>query len=223
MRVYQDNDRGVYGNTESDCYQLEDAAQINTFRQVHRQLLQERQEKTDGVSHVYVLYQLRNGVQVKRYYTIDEHTAAYDTLRTYFSDYRYIFNANSWQEVKERFTSVEISLGEELYYPQDSDTTEEWLGEDVKAIDMYNWNITDPVKLDAFLEAVRKDCMAGNMAQAHTFHVGEDYAAWCYLGSNVLGQQGKIIANGQYWRDLSVYNSAENVVQLLRQWLAEKQ
>lgn len=222
MRIYRDNDGGIYTPVNKDCYQLEDPAEIETFRQVHGQLLQERQEKTDGASRLYVLYQLENGQQVKRYYSIDEHTAAYETLRMYFSDWRYIFSTDSWQEVKDRFTSIDISLSESVFSYQVA--LEEGLNaEDVKAITLDYWSITDPVLLDQFLEAVRKDCEAGNMAQAHTFHVGEDSAAWCYLGSNVRGEDGKIIANGNMFRDVTVYFGAENTLQLLQQWLAEKQ
>ena len=222
MRIYRDNDGGIYTSVNKDCYQLEDPAEIETFRQVHGQLLQERQEKTDGASRLYLLYQLENGRQVKRYYSIDEHTAAYETLRMYFSDWRYIFSTDSWQEVKDSFTSIDISLSESVFSYQVA--LEEGLNaEDVKAITLDYWTITDPVLLDQFLEAVRKDCEAGNMAQAHTFHVGEDSAAWCYLGSNVRGEDGKIIANGNMFRDVTVYFGAENTLQLLQQWLAEKQ
>lgn len=222
MRVYRDNDGGIYTSVNPDCYQLEDPAQIDTFRQVHGQLLQERHEKTDGASHLYIAYQLKNGRQVKRYYTIDENTAAYDTLRTYFSDWRYIFSANSWEEVKQSFTSLDISLSDSAFTFQVA--AEQGLGsEDVEAITLSSWEITDPAMMDAFLEALRKDCEAGNMAQSHTFHVGEDPAAWCYLGSNVRGEGGQIIANGNIFRDVTVYSSAEHTTQLLLQWLRERE
>lgn len=60
-------------------------------------------------------------------------------------------------------------------------------------------------------------------AQAHTFHVGEVPAAWCYLGSNVRGEGGQIIANGNMFRDITVYPSAKNITGLLQQWLTEKE
>jgi hypothetical protein len=222
MRVYRDNDGGIYTHVNPDCYQLEDPAQIDTFRQVHGQLLQERGEKTDGASHLYIVYQLKNGQQVKRYYTIDENTAAYDTLQTYFSDWRYIFNANSWEEVKQSFTALDISLSESVFSFQVA-VEEGFNSEDVKAITLDYWEITDQKMLEQFLEAVRKDCEAGNMAQSHTFHIGEEPVAWCYLGSNVLGEDGQIIANGNVFRDVTVYSSAEHTTQLLLQWLKENE
>lgn len=222
MRVYRDNDGGIYTSVNKDCYQLEDPTEIETFRQVHSQLLQERQEKTDGASRLYILYQLENGRQVKRYYSIDENTAAYDTLQAYFSHWHYLFNASSWEEAKNHFTTLDISLSESGLFTQV--VLEEGLnGEDAKAITLDTWEITDPQMLDAFLEAVRKDCEAGNMAQAHTFHVGEVPAAWCYLGSNVRGEGGQIIANGNMFRDITVYPSAKNITGLLQQWLTEKE
>ena len=222
MRVYRDNDGGIYTSVNPDCYQLEDTPEIDTFRHVHRQLLQERGEKTDGASRLYIAYQLKNGRQVKRYYSIDEHTAAYDTLKAYFSDWRYIFSTDSWQKVKDTFTSIDISLSDSVFSYQVA--LEEGLNtEDVKAITLDYWTITDPALLDQFLEALRKDCEAGNVAQSHTFHVGEDPAAWCYLGSNVFGEDHQIIANGNMFRDVTVYPSAEHTMQLLLQWLQERE
>ena len=222
MRVYRDNDGSIYTSVNKDCYQLEDPAEIEAFRQVHGQLLQERHEKTDGASRMYILYQLENGRQVKRYYSIDENTAAYDTLQMYFSDWRYIFSTDNWQEVKNVFTTLDISLSDSVFSYQVA--LEEGINsEDVKAITLDYWQITDPAMLDQFLEALRKDCEAGNMAQAYTFHIGEDPAAWCYLGSNVLNEDGDIIANGSLFRDVNVYPNAENVMALLRQWIAEKE
>ena len=222
MRVYRDSDGSIYTSVNKDCYQLEDPAEIEAFRQVHGQLLQERHEKTDGASRLYIAYQLKNGRQVKRYYSIDEHTAAYDTLKAYFSDWRYIFSTDSWEEIKETFTSIDISLSESMFSYQVA--LEEGLNtEDVKAITLDYWTITDPAMLDQFLEALRKDCEAGNMAQSYTFHIGEDPTAWCYLGSNVRGEGGQIIANGNMFRDVTVYPSAENVTNLLLEWISEKE
>ena len=159
---------------------------------------------------------------MKRYYSIDEHTAAYDTLKGYFSDWRYIFSTDSWEKVKNTFTSVDISLSESGLFTQV--VLEEGLnGEGPKAITLDIWEITDPQMLDAFLEALRKDCEAGNVAQSYTFHIGEDPAAWCYLGSNVQGEGGQIIANGNMFRDVTVYPSAEHTTELLLQWLQERE
>ena len=221
MRVFRDNDRGIYGYQNPDCYQLEDPAQIDAFRQIHGQLLTERGEKTDGASRMYIVYQLKNGRQVTRYYHIDENTAAYDTLRAYYSHWRYIFNVDSWQEVTERFTTLDVSLSDSVFSLQVA-LEEDLNSEDVKAITLDYWEITDQKMLAQFLEAVRKDCEAGNMAQSYTFHVGEDPTGWCYLGSNVLGEDGKIIANGSIFRDVNVYPSAEHTTQLLLQWIREQ-
>ena len=96
--------------SDRDSYRLEDPQQIELFRQVHGQLLQEKGEKTDGVSRMYILYQLKDGRQVKRYYSIDETTQAYDTLEAYFSRWQYIFNVDNWQEVQRSISSIDISF-----------------------------------------------------------------------------------------------------------------
>ena len=213
MRVYRDNNRHAFTDMEDDCYQLESPDEIAAFRQVHTQLMAERGEKTDGASHVYIHYLLKNGREVVRYYTIDENTAAYDPLQMYFSDYRYIFNEYDWNVIQKSITSIDISLSDSYFGATES-------GEPV-AVSLESRTVTDPQKVAQFLDALRKDCDAGNMAQAHTFHIGENYAGWCYLSSNLQDEHGTIIANGELFLDLTVYHSAVHTKAVLEQWVEE--
>ena len=212
MQVYNDRQFHIYRYDER-AYTLETPEEIDTFRQVHSVLMTERGEKTDGASHMYIHYKLKSGREVIRYYTIDERTAAYDTLKMYFSDYRYIFNTDDWSEVARSISSVDVSLSDGHY-----GSTEK--GEPV-AITMENRQLTDPERIAQLLEAIRKDCDAGNMAQYHTFHIGEDYLGWLYLSSNVHDDNGEIIRNGDLFIDLNIYPGAVHTKAVLDQWLAE--
>ena len=89
------------------------------------------------------------------------------------------------------------------------------------AITMESHSVTDPAWIDQLLEAIRKDCDEGNMAQSYTFHVGEEYLGWLYLSSNVHDDKGIIIRNGDIFRDVNVYPSAVHTKAVLEQWLAE--
>ena len=215
MRVYQDMQMGQYKYMDVECYQFETPQQIDTFRNVHKTLMAERGEKTDGMSHIYVHYKLKNGREVIRYYAIDEYTAAYDTLKTHFSDYRYLFNCHSWDELSNgAFTMLTLNLFDK-YIEQDPTLP--------AAIELNDLEIEDQDKIDRFLEALRKDCDAGNMAQSYTFHVGEESVAWCYLSSNLRNDEGIIIANGERFRELSIYGSSTHIKALIDQWIAEYQ
>jgi len=217
MQVYRDNDRRAY----SDAFLLDSPEQIETFRDVHTTLMAERGEKTDGASRLYIHYTLKNGREVIRYYAIDEHTAAYDTLRMHFSDYRYLFNVDSWEQLTSgAFTSLSVDFYEE-FLQTGEDTTAEYtmpVAMELNAID-----IDDREKLDQFMEALRKDCQAGNVAQAHTFHVGEQSVAWCYLSAMLRNEEGIIISNGERFRELILYPCATHTMAVLEQWLAEPQ
>ena len=212
MQVYSDGRFHAYRRGE-DTYQLDSAEEIDTFRQVHSVLMSERGEKTDGASHMYIHYKLNSGREVIRYYTIDEHTAAYETLRMYFSDYRYIFDTDNWNEITSSISSIDVSLSDRYY-----GSTEK--GEPV-AITMESQSVTDPAKITQLLEAIHKDCDEGNMAQSYTFHVDEEYLGWLYLSSNVHDDKGIIIHNGNIFRDVNIYPSAVHTKAVLVQWLAD--
>ena len=209
MQVYDDGRFHIY-HSEEDTYQLSSVEEIDMFRRVHTQLMAERGAKTDGASHMYIHYKLKNGREVIRYYTIDEYTAAYDTLRMYFSDYRYIFDTDNWNEITSSISSIDVSLSDTYY-----GSTEK--GEPV-AIAMESQTITDPAKIYQLLEAIRKDCDEGSMAQRHTFHVGEDCLGWLYLSSNIHDEDGIIIHNGDIFKDVNVYPSAVHTKTVLDQW-----
>ena len=131
----------------------------------------------------------------------------------YFSDYRYLFNCTNWDALTNGyFTTLSLSLYD---YYEKIDTTEP------VATELRNIEIEDKEKIDRFIEALRKDCDAGNMAQAHTFHVAESSVAWCYLSTNIKDERGIITQNGGLFRELMIYPSAVHTTALLEQWAAE--
>ena len=187
--------------------------QIELFRDVHATLMGERWTKTDGCTRLYVHYTLKSGREVVRYYIIDEHTAAYDTLQMYFSDYRYLFNCNSWDSLSNgSFTSLTVNYFDDY---ADGEYTAP------AAMEMNAVDVEDREKIAQFMEALRKDCEAGNMAQPYTFHVAEDTVAWCYLSTTIRNEQGIITSNGERFRELTIYPSAAYTTALLEQWLME--
>ena len=213
MQVYQDTDRSRFNSTVYDSYWLESPQQIETFRNVHTTLMTERWTKTDGCSHLYVHYKLKNGREVIRYYAIDEHTAAYDPLKAHFSDYRYLFNCDSWDSLSNgAFTSLSLDL---YNYDKYTEYTRP------AAMELASMDIEEREKIAEFMEALRKDCDAGNMVQSYTFHVSEESIGWCYLSTQIRNDEGIITSNGERFRDLIIYPSATHIYALFEQWIAE--
>ncbi len=201
LRIYQDSDRYQYGIAEYPCYQLETPEEIETFRQVHLQLTQEKHTGDLYGNRMYVFYKLKSGREVKRYYVIDANTAAYDQLQIYFSDYRYLFNANTWEQAVAQITDAELSV---------------FVGDNYKSI-----RLTDPADIRLLLEAVRKDCDAGNLAQSPMFHPQQEPVGWIYLTSILRREDGTIVDNGGMFQNVMVYPDAQYTPKALYE-LAEK-
>lgn len=206
-RIYEDDDSSIYGDPRVRCLQAETPEDIEKLRQLHATLITENYDKSDGVSQVEILYQLKDGKTVRRYYSIDERTQVYDELRVHFSNWEYLFNTSDWESFAAGVENIDISLG------------------DLFGDDSYGaYNISDPEQIAALMAAVKADCDAGTMAQEETFHVGEDYGGWLYLEydlQTVLRTEGEMADTGAPFRHVSVYTCNTNTVACLKEILAE--
>ena len=200
VRLSHENDSYVYRQDEYMLLQAETPEAIGKIRNIHGKLLLENHDKTDGVSKVELLYRLKNGREVRRYYSIDEHTAVYDELRLYFSSPEYIFNTDRWEEIVRGVEFIDVGLGD--YFVNDSYGTS---------------GITDKEQIQALLSAIRADCEAGTMAQANTFHVAEEQAAWLYLQYNwgVSYENGGMAVKEAPFYHLTVYPSNVHTIACL--------
>ena len=208
VRLSHENDSYVYRQDEYMLLQAETPEAIGKIRRIHGTLLTENHDKTDGVSKVELLYRLKNGREVRRYYSIDEHTAVYDELRLYFSSPQYIFNTDRWEELVGGVEVIDVGLGD--YFAKDSYGTS---------------GITDKEQMKALLSAIRADCEAGTMAQANTFHVDEEQAAWLYLQYDwLVSYKNSAVAYTEApFCHLTVYPSNVHTIACLEEILAEQE
>lgn len=207
VRIYRDVDSYVYDNPDIPCLQAQTPAEIDKFREVHSYLITEDGDKSDGVSQVEVLYQLKDGKTVYRYYSIDENTQAYDILQEHFSQPEYIFCAQDWDGFVKNVESIDISLGGNMGYDYGTAT------------------IYDLQQIEGLLAAIKADCQENTMAQPSTFHVGEQYLGWIFVNYDVIPSY-----NGEYaletagsFQDVSVYPCNTHTIAYLEKLLEEYQ
>lgn len=158
VRLCHGDDSYVYRKDEFMLLQAETPEEVEKIRNIHAKLLTENHDKSDSVSGVEILYLLKNGREVRRYYSIDEHTVVYDELRMYFSSPEYLFNTDRWEDLVAGIEYINISV-------QDAE-------------DYFDGEVKDREQIGALITALRADCLAGTMAQGFTFHAGEKQAGW---------------------------------------------
>ena len=215
VQIYLDRDKHLSGGN----YQFDAPRDIAAAQDIHAKLMAERGEKTDGSSYVYVHYTLKNGREVIRYYKVDEHSAAYDALKAHFSSFRYLFNWDSWENLSNgALTQLTVNLYED-YEKTGEAATAGYVAP--KAVELNAVHADDRAKIDQFLEALRKDCDAGNRAQSYTFHMGENSLGWSYLSTNILNEEGVITRNGERFRELTIYPCATHTLSVLDEWFTE--
>ncbi len=141
-----------YLNIEEDRgFQITHAEELEEFQSFHRQLINYRPTKSDGVlCDVRLHYKLKNGRTVTRYYEVGRHTALGQRAGKYFSDMRYIFEVNDTEILYNAFEAVAIDIYE--------------------GSDSINFKLTDSQEIAGLLDAVAADCEAGKMAQNWAFH-----------------------------------------------------
>lgn len=137
-----EEDRGV---------QIIDAKELEEFQSFHRQLINYRPSKSDGVlCDVRIQYKLKNGRTVTRYYEVGRDTLLGERAGKYFSDMRYIFEVNDTAILYDAFKAVTVDIFE--------------------GVDNISFKLTDPEEIAGLLDAIAADCEAGTMAQNWAFH-----------------------------------------------------
>ena len=145
-----------------------DTEEIDGIRTLHRQILATR-EDTFGKPTVRacIQYTLKNGSTLSRYYTVAVDSPVGETLKRRFSDFEYLFRAKDPAELADRISFIEVSRYE-----------------DKTGGPSYAYKIHDPEVILQLLEAVKRDCDAGNMAENGVFHRDEDSVGYLLIELN---------------------------------------
>lgn len=172
MRIYDSSDNYIYEDLDAHCYQITDPTELEAYRQIHRQLLQDEEGKVYAQKHVAaewsdirILYKLKDGSTVIRYYYMNPDTPEGAVLKQYLSSYQYLFQTEDWDSVLDRVYSMDISVN---HYGEN----------DYK---LSSFMISNKADLHKMLEAIQADCSNGTMAQDWVFHPGDNTLGWIYI------------------------------------------
>lgn len=199
VRVYNSSDYYLFEQTDRPCYEFTDPEQIAFWSGIHRDLLTANNNDHHENTEVRIQYRLESGRTVTRYYPIWESNPHFETFRTYFSSYAYLFPEYD-TELADHIYMAEVSLHD---------------------MGMAEWEyktlvITDREELRALMQAVKADADAGNLAQSFIFHRYENQNGWIMLSTD-----NQAITHYNY--DITFYPSSQHLTAFIREYLAEQQ
>jgi len=131
-------------------FEITDPEEIAKLQDFHRRAI-EVGAADEGQYDVCIRYNLTDGTVINRYYQYDYNDSIADEVKIWFSDIRYIYQINDPQLLYGLFGSF---------------------GVDRYSADAQNniYESEDQAQIKGLLDAIMKDCAAGNMAQYWQFH-----------------------------------------------------
>ena len=169
---------------------ITDPAEIAQVQELHGKMLNAPHGKPGETVLIDVTYRLKNGVQVYRSYEVLAEDALAEELSNFLSDVRAIFHTSDWQELVQNVQEVRIY--------KDGDGSKEY-------------ELMDPERQQAVLEAIRLDAEAGTMAQPNNLHRNEETVAHV----DVCWWQQMKGGEGTRWEVARIYADCENTVAFL--------
>ncbi len=195
---------------------LDEAKDVQTILDIHSQIIQERSNPDHGNLCLRLRYNLRSGVTVDRTYYIDTASEAGQTLKTYFSDFRYVTMFDTVDALMDKVAFMEFYTHTDKFssmaieMQQDSEASGFLEG---KYGDNENWRSFSGEEgkniARGLIEAIYWDCREGNMAQNWEFHQAEESEGSltiCYYVDRYVTE----------YVDITIYASCENTVNYLK-------
>ena len=163
---------------------LTESQAIETVLSAHEAFLNQKESETGRYANIWLTYTLKSGRTVKRNYAVISSTPELLVLeKKFFSTPETVFQlTGSWESYKESILYIN-------YFDQTGST----------------FTILEP-QLDALLEALYADCLAGNMTQSWAFHSD---------GETKNAQELSIFTAGQNPLYLTIYGDARNTQSFL--------
>lgn len=159
---YTGNDRHMYQNEDEDLWAVTDPAEMEQFRQFHREVADGRYKHvTENTVTIYVHYALKNGRTILRVYEIPLDSTHSEFAQQQLSRWEAVFRTTDWQAYTAGISEITLELN--------------------RKEDYVSQTLTDPAQVQGLLQAVKADCDAGNMAQHWNFHTEDGYSSWLYI------------------------------------------
>lgn len=174
-RVYMG---GSYGHGVT----VTEPGEVEEMTTVHKSLV--RKKTRFGDMTITLAYKLKDGRTIYRYYDLNAGDTEGQTLKPYFSRWEYVFNSNVWSRAVERTHSAMINnyAGDRTIAIGNSRYLTDYKSNGGYYVEFVNGDTTPLVEL---MEAIRRDCDEGNMAQPFEYCVDGDLG-WIelHLSSN---------------------------------------
>ena len=185
-----------------NAFEIKNPEEIAALQDFHSQLTRYRPSEDDGVlCNVRIDYKLKNGRTVTRHYRVGRDTPLGEQAGKYFNDMRYIFGVNDTTVLYSVFESVSLD-----YY---------------KEKDYVELKLTDSQEIAGLLDAIKKDCQAGTMAQNWAYHeeIGKEMNSYnVEFRANDIMIPHVLNWNSRFFH-LTVYNDSSNTIAYLESML----
>ena len=185
-----------------NAFEIKNPEEVAALQDFHRQLTRYRPSKVDGVlCNVRIDYKLKSGRTVTRHYRVGRDTPLGEQAGKYFNDMRYIFGVNDTTVLYGVFESVSLD-----YYNEK---------------DYVELKLTDPQEIAGLLDAIKKDCEAGTMAQNWAYHeeIGKEMNSYnVEFHANDIMIPHVLNWNSRFFH-LTVYYDSSNTIAYLESML----
>lgn len=173
-----------YYHYNYDGFVLEDEEDIRAIREMHEKLAGERvSQPKEPYIHLYLEYTLKSGETLRRCYPVAVNSEEGKTLDRYFSSWQCVFQTEDWEAFKK-------SVGK-----------------------IYSEDLLPKEAHEELLEALYRDCAAGNMSQAWAFHQKEDAKYWVEISTY---SEDKTQTD---YLSLQIYDSCTNTIAVLNKYV----
>ena len=202
-----------YYYMENESLLLSAPEDIDVIRDIHKSLADNRTDTDRGLC-LRLRYTLRGGVTVNRKYYIPADNKTLPTLRKYFSDFQYVTQAESVDQLMNGIYSVEFrSHYESLPNIQFCSAAEkEEIDNDGKYSGGEKWLYYELGEnneiLRGLLSAIKADCEEGTMGQLWELHNGESMGNLTirYIGDGYRAE----------YVDITIYHDSKNTLTFLK-------
>ena len=138
-------------------FKITDTAEMEEYLQLHKGLTKYNDgfaelETDSSVLRVEFCYELKNGKEIRRQYTLDAESTWGKQTKKLTSHWKYVFETDDWEAF---LASVKMVKIEDQTVLQDGAIVEKGIGHP---------------QMEELLEAMRLDCEEGNMSQEWCFH-----------------------------------------------------
>lgn len=186
---------------------------------VHQDMVDNRQAHYTADIPLYIRYEMKNGTYTERLYYVGSNTSSAQVLKAYFSSPAYVLGTDDIGWLLDRLAILEFYSNYSDYPYVEMGSSEEWVDPEMttekyggaNAVSyVFDGSFADQPVAEGLLEAIKKDCLEGNMAQLWDYHRDAEQ-----IGS--ISFQYRMYGNYYTeYRDITVYSDCVHTAAYLK-------